>query len=226
MAWNDNVALKCLEYPCPTCLAAPGEVCRPLYSKYGSDHQKRNPRCISQFPHTARWTLAWRKPGDYVSPQTKRAIARMKEVTQVRPNREYIESRIAMLERRLEQTGNVSIRYVEEIEALEKQLSEVVKARQKYGEDDFGDRAIITFDYAFDKHDDANRYCEEHGYAHGGEAHFTKYYSYAFIKVKGKWYGTGPRAPKEYSWDELIDWFERGRLKDGIWLAREVERVI
>lgn len=38
--------------------------------------------------------------------------------------------------------------------------------------------------------------------------HNDTVYSYAFVGVAGRWYGTGPRAPKAYSWDELMDWLE------------------
>jgi hypothetical protein len=40
-------------------------------------------------------------------------------------------------------------------------------------------------------------------------------YFYVFIRVdqgenrKGRWYGTGPKAPKGYTWDELMHWLER-----------------
>jgi len=33
-------------------------------------------------------------------------------------------------------------------------------------------------------------------------------YSYAAIRVAGMWYTTGPRSPKAYSWDELLDWMD------------------
>jgi hypothetical protein len=35
----------------------------------------------------------------------------------------------------------------------------------------------------------------------------TKYH-YAFIKAGGLWNGTGPKAPKAFTWDELMDWLE------------------
>lgn len=33
-------------------------------------------------------------------------------------------------------------------------------------------------------------------------------YHYAFVKAAGRWSGTGPKAPKSYTWDELMDWLE------------------
>jgi hypothetical protein len=30
-------------------------------------------------------------------------------------------------------------------------------------------------------------------------------YSYAALKAKGLWYTTGPKSPKGYTWDELLD---------------------
>ena len=40
-------------------------------------------------------------------------------------------------------------------------------------------------------------------FGHGAGA-----YSYAFVGINGRWYGTGPKAPKSFSWDELMDWLE------------------
>lgn len=37
---------------------------------------------------------------------------------------------------------------------------------------------------------------------------YGKVYSYAAIKAAGLWYTTGPRAPKAYSWDELLDFID------------------
>jgi hypothetical protein len=33
-------------------------------------------------------------------------------------------------------------------------------------------------------------------------------YSYSAVGINGRWYTTGPRSPKAYSWDELMDWLE------------------
>lgn len=34
-------------------------------------------------------------------------------------------------------------------------------------------------------------------------------YDYAALHAgDGKWYTTGPRSPKGYTWDELLDWME------------------
>jgi hypothetical protein len=35
-------------------------------------------------------------------------------------------------------------------------------------------------------------------------------YSYAAIKVKGRWYTSGPRSGGPYSWDELCEWMGAG----------------
>lgn len=53
----------------------------------------------------------------------------------------------------------------------------------------------------------------------------SRSYAYAAIRTEqGTWYTTGPRAPKDYAWEELIDWIYRTSA-DGedteIWLATE-----
>lgn len=49
-------------------------------------------------------------------------------------------------------------------------------------------------------------------------------YTYAFVRfADGSWAGTGPRAPKYYSWDELMSWVSEG--VDEIWFATEWEQI-
>ena len=33
-------------------------------------------------------------------------------------------------------------------------------------------------------------------------------YRYAAIRAGGLWYTTGPKSPKGYTWDELLDWLD------------------
>jgi hypothetical protein len=56
-----------------------------------------------------------------------------------------------------------------------------------YGEDNFEEGAVIRFTYIFRPH--------------GTE------YSYAAIKCNNLWYTTGPRAPKAYTWEDLVAWW-------------------
>lgn len=47
-------------------------------------------------------------------------------------------------------------------------------------------------------------------------------YVYAFIKSPGdgRWYGTGPKSPKGYTWDELMDWLKNsGPFPEVIYLV-------
>jgi hypothetical protein len=46
-------------------------------------------------------------------------------------------------------------------------------------------------------------------------------YTYAMVKAgDGKWYTTGPRSPKGYTWDEVLDWLEDDLVGD-LWIATE-----
>lgn len=43
-------------------------------------------------------------------------------------------------------------------------------------------------------------------------------YTYAAVKAgDGLWYTTGPRAPKGFTWDELVDWISREGVEPGPW---------
>ena len=48
-------------------------------------------------------------------------------------------------------------------------------------------------------------------------------YSYAVIYAGGLWYSTGPRAPKGYTWPEMVDFLSSGVSE--IWLVTELEQV-
>lgn len=52
-----------------------------------------------------------------------------------------------------------------------------------------------------------------------------KWYTYAAVKASdGLWYSTGPRAPKGYAWEQLVEWMfaDGGRVRDDtIWKASE-----
>jgi hypothetical protein len=55
-----------------------------------------------------------------------------------------------------------------------------------------------------DDFDDGNVVCFEKSF--GG----SYFYSYAAIKWDGLWYTTGPRSPKAYTWDRLVEWMQSG----------------
>jgi len=55
-----------------------------------------------------------------------------------------------------------------------------------------------------------------------------QWYTYAAVKANGLWYSTGPRAPKGFTWDQLVEWMYGGDgaiRNDKIWLATEWEQV-
>lgn len=49
-------------------------------------------------------------------------------------------------------------------------------------------------------------------------------YTYAMIKCNGLWYTTGPRSPKAYTSDTILEWFSQHNAYD-IWEAVEWERL-
>lgn len=57
----------------------------------------------------------------------------------------------------------------------------------RFGSDTFKEGDVIRFTYVF--------------------PNGSTQYKYAAIKVKGLWYSTGPRAPKAYTWDDLVSWW-------------------
>jgi hypothetical protein len=99
----------------------------------------------------------------------------------------------------------------EKIASLEAQARRLLEHAQemrdkveRFGEDDYPDGAIISFGKIFP----------------GG----TITYQYAAIKINNLWSTTGPRAPKSYTWDELINWMGEGVQE--IWYVTKMERVV
>lgn len=79
-------------------------------------------------------------------------------------------------------------------------LTEEERLQQKFGEDQ-EDGAVIAFKVRFSQ---------------GGVS-----YGYAALRSKGLWYTTGPRAPKAYTWQELISWLESAHHVSKITVLRE-----
>lgn len=77
---------------------------------------------------------------------------------------------------------------------------------EKYGEDDYEDGAVIIFEYQFTP---------------SGQA-----YSYAALKAHGKWYTTGPRSPKAYTWEELVSWFAEASNDVEVYVVTNAARVV
>jgi hypothetical protein len=77
---------------------------------------------------------------------------------------------------------------VRELEQQLERLSNFPSEEQILGHGD-----VIEFEYSFRDND--------------------RRYSYAAIHIAGRgWYTTGPEAPKAFSWDELVAWWDRGTL--------------
>ena len=49
----------------------------------------------------------------------------------------------------------------------------------------------------------------------------TRTYNYAAIRSGGLWYTTGPKSPKGFEWEELIDWLDSGYPVAEIQVLRE-----
>ena len=72
---------------------------------------------------------------------------------------------------------------------IDKKVEEKLALIEQFGADEFGDGAVIRFKKRF-KFGDTT-------------------YTYAAIKVNGKWYTTGPKGAC-YTWDELVGWLISG----------------
>lgn len=73
---------------------------------------------------------------------------------------------------------------------VEKEVERKLRLIDGFGVDSYNEGAVITFTKRFT--------------TNGIE------YKYAAIKVHDAWYTTGPKAPKAYSWDELVTWLVAG----------------
>lgn len=108
----------------------------------------------------------------------------------------------------------------ETADSLERQAARLLaradEMRAKYdrfGHDDYPDGSVITFEKTFDH------------YMGRPLNRPSKPYFYAAIKdPTGRWSTTGPRAPKSYTWDELIQWMGDGVQE--IYYVTKLERVV
>jgi hypothetical protein len=61
----------------------------------------------------------------------------------------------------------------------------------------------------------------EKRFANGGTDRRVKAYTYVAVKAgDGKWYTSGPRSPKGYTWEELWEFLSTG--VDEVWLVSEL----
>ena len=84
------------------------------------------------------------------------------------------------------------------------EIKELDDLEAKYGADDYKSGDVITFGY---------RFVDRFAYGDGSTSrNYTREYKYAAIKCNGLWYTTGPKSPKAYTWDDLIQWWDEGKL--------------
>jgi hypothetical protein len=75
-------------------------------------------------------------------------------------------------------------------------LLEKLTQAERFGEDDWPEGTIIVFDKQF---------------AGGGTTyHYAAIKAPSHLRSGGGWYTTEPRAPKDYSWEDLIAWIQEG----------------
>lgn len=92
--------------------------------------------------------------------------------------------------------------HLKQVENLQLQL----EASSQFGPDVYTEGAVIIFVKRF---------------AIGGIA-----YQYAMIKARGLWYSTGPKAPKAYTWDDMVVWLTSGPVPTTeLWYATDFELV-
>lgn len=78
---------------------------------------------------------------------------------------------------------------VDRISNIERRIQELEAEKERLlalPQDDFDNGAVITF-------------TKHYSYS-------NKSYIYAAIKSNGRWYTTGPKSPKAYTWYELLSW--------------------
>jgi len=85
-------------------------------------------------------------------------------------------------------------------------LAARLEATKRFGDDDWEEGTVIRFDKVF---------------TYGG-----KTYAYAMLKAGGLWYSTGPRAPKAFTWEEMIAWLLEGpHATTEMWVVSEYTNI-
>lgn len=55
---------------------------------------------------------------------------------------------------------------------------------------------------------------------------YSRVYTYAAVKADdGLWYTTGPRSPKGYTWEELMDWLSQDGPFPVLWEVTDLEQI-
>lgn len=110
-------------------------------------------------------------------------------------------SRIDVLRRQIEHN-------LKRAEEAQNQIDQV----ERFGEDDWEMGTVLRFDKQF---------------VSGGTV-----YSYVMIKCPsrlrqgGGWYSSGPRAPKDFSWEDMIAWIQEGPNSNvELWVVSEYSPI-
>lgn len=94
-----------------------------------------------------------------------------------------------------------------------RQLEEELAQLERFPRDTFPEGTVIAFEMNFAP-DDID----------------GQIYSYAAIKVNGRWYTTGPRSPKSYTWGQLCEWMSTRvsqvrLMKDGDIIVQNLREI-
>jgi hypothetical protein len=131
---------------------------------------------------------------DVLNKRTLQGRGDMGTIEDLERQRNVIASQAERLLRQLDQTDV----------QLEEERTRQADRLEKYGEDAFPEGAVITFLYQF-----PNPFQKG---PDGQRIYRPMKYLYAAIKADNLWYTTGPKSPKAYTWQNLIDWWENGRV--------------
>ena len=99
----------------------------------------------------------------------------------------------------------------EKIAAIERRIEKLRELQERLieqPEDDFEDEAVIVFKKRFTTCGDGS----------------TSAYTYAAIKIKGRWYVTGTSQAK-LTWEELLDFIGDG-AGEPVWYATEWDELV
>jgi hypothetical protein len=139
--------------------------------------------------------------GIYFDTRTHGAMEQIASYNMGKFDPSYITPRGTVVE-----MGNIDNRIKYYSDGLEQALIEK-EIRERRPIDDFEDGAVIQYDIKFQNWDDA------------------KVYTYAAVKAAGRWYTTGTRAGRGYTWDELLDWIEPKLVGEIFYVTEETQLV-
>jgi hypothetical protein len=111
---------------------------------------------------------------------------------------------------------SIAARLEAQAQRLLDQAQKMRDERERFGEDDYPDQAVITFDKVFPTGTKVYHYAAMKKVITEEESEFGE--------ATELWYTTGPKAPKGYTWDELVNWMGKG-VKE-IYYVTEMKKVV